>query len=529
MHRSGTSLVSGILERLGVSFGDNLLPAMDGVNEKGFWEDRCLVEAHEALLDSLKRQWHDIRPLPEGWLLSAAAARFKETVKGWLQDEFGNSSLFGMKDPRICLFLPLWRQIFSELGIKAHCVVVLRNPLEIAASLMKRDNLPPIYSLVLSQYYTSSIWKNIDGFNYSTIHYSDLIEDWQAPFKLVGEESQLDFSLDAPGKDAGGILDAQLRHHSFDIKIFDLLAEMLKDSRCWPEKQIKFHDSYKGITDYLYIVQAIWEEKHSQLSELTEELKSLGEEHLHAQAIVGEREAQRSKLTGELKALGEEHLHAQEVVGERDAQLSKLTGELKALGEEHLHAQAIVAERDAQLSNLTEELKSLGEEHLHAQAIVGERDAQLSKLTGELKALGEEHLHAQEVVGARDVQLSKLTGELKALGEEHHHAQEVVSERDAQLSKLTGELKALGEEHHHAQEVVSERDAQLSKLTGELKTLGEEHRHAQEVVGERDAQLSKLTEELKALGEEHRHAQEVVSERDAQLSELTKRLKAPGK
>ena len=40
MHRSGTSAVARGLKALGVDLGENLMPPVEGNNEKGFWEDR---------------------------------------------------------------------------------------------------------------------------------------------------------------------------------------------------------------------------------------------------------------------------------------------------------------------------------------------------------------------------------------------------------------------------------------------------------------------------------------------------------
>ena len=50
MHRSGTSAVTRGLLATGISFGENLLQPLIGVNEKGFWEDLDILEFNERLL-----------------------------------------------------------------------------------------------------------------------------------------------------------------------------------------------------------------------------------------------------------------------------------------------------------------------------------------------------------------------------------------------------------------------------------------------------------------------------------------------
>ncbi|MBV5268196.1 MAG: hypothetical protein JZU67_06805, partial [Burkholderiaceae bacterium] len=49
MHRSGTSAVGAALSVCGVDFGEHLMKATPGVNEKGFWEHIDIAEIHDQL------------------------------------------------------------------------------------------------------------------------------------------------------------------------------------------------------------------------------------------------------------------------------------------------------------------------------------------------------------------------------------------------------------------------------------------------------------------------------------------------
>ena len=49
MHRSGTSLAAGLLARLGVDMGADLVPA-DRANPRGYLDDRDVVRFHERAL-----------------------------------------------------------------------------------------------------------------------------------------------------------------------------------------------------------------------------------------------------------------------------------------------------------------------------------------------------------------------------------------------------------------------------------------------------------------------------------------------
>ncbi|HID44873.1 MAG TPA: hypothetical protein EYP34_03850, partial [Chromatiaceae bacterium] len=67
MHRSGTSVLTRVLNLLGADVGENLLQAQPDINARGFWEHEDLIAINEALLSVLERNWYDFRPLPERW------------------------------------------------------------------------------------------------------------------------------------------------------------------------------------------------------------------------------------------------------------------------------------------------------------------------------------------------------------------------------------------------------------------------------------------------------------------------------
>jgi len=283
MHRSGTSLVASIFEQLGVDFGRNLLHAMDNVNEKGFWEPRRMVEAHERLLGALDRAWYDTVPLPEHWQESEAALVFKQDMKDWIISEFQASNLFCLKDPRMCLFLPIWQTIFREIGIDVHYVVVERHPLEIGLSLMKRDNIPPLYSMALTQYYLALAWACMDKQTVFVLRYQDVIQNWRESFSDVMEH--LDLNGEVLGEDAGGLLDSSLRHHHISEEILNQLSEAVKADD-WTSPAQPMLMNTPELAGYLSKVRSVWKEKHS--------------EYVHAQAVVAERDMQLANVNQQL-------------------------------------------------------------------------------------------------------------------------------------------------------------------------------------------------------------------------------------
>ena len=137
MHRSGTSALAGALAQMGVDFGKHLIsPSRD--NPKGYFEHPEIVALHDALLRALGSRWDDYLPLPSGWTeTEVTSGKFAPPLVAILKRDFGEASLFGVKDPRLCRLMPLWFPIFETLPAEPHFVLTIRHPWEVAESLRK--------------------------------------------------------------------------------------------------------------------------------------------------------------------------------------------------------------------------------------------------------------------------------------------------------------------------------------------------------------------------------------------------------
>src|SRR5262245_31306424 len=117
MHRSGTSAVTRVLNLLGAGLGTRLLPPVPGDNEKGYWENQDALEINERLLSGIGRSWHDVRDMPHGWQQSAAASDAYAAITRFVEVEFESSSLWAVKDPRICRLAPIWLRALEDCGV----------------------------------------------------------------------------------------------------------------------------------------------------------------------------------------------------------------------------------------------------------------------------------------------------------------------------------------------------------------------------------------------------------------------------
>ncbi len=144
MHRSGTSLTTGILNALGVGLGDELIPPDDN-NRLGYFESPSIGRIHDRLLRALGSSWYastTVCPLPQLWWRSPAVEPFKNQLRNLALHQLDVSGgIWAFKDPRTCRLLPLWTEILSEIGASAKSMLVVRNPLEVGRSLHARDGL----------------------------------------------------------------------------------------------------------------------------------------------------------------------------------------------------------------------------------------------------------------------------------------------------------------------------------------------------------------------------------------------------
>lgn len=129
MHNSGTSILAEILHKSGVFLGNNM-----SHYESHFFS----IFINDLLIMGGGNNWAKL-PI----LNIEEVKSFRETIKPfiqkyWLADYlqwgYDGVSKWGIKDPRLCVLLPLYLDIFSEATV----IHIRRNPDDVAASLCQR-------------------------------------------------------------------------------------------------------------------------------------------------------------------------------------------------------------------------------------------------------------------------------------------------------------------------------------------------------------------------------------------------------
>lgn len=220
MHRSGTSALAGVLQHLGVAFGERLMNASPD-NPKGYWEHFDIVTAHDRLMAAAGHAWNDIRPLPEEFFGSAAATGAGRELAGIVERDFAARSLWGVKDPRQCRLLPLWLPLLDRLKVSARFVLMLRHPRDVAASLTARDRLSPPRALLLWLRHVLEAERDTRACRRTIVHYEDLVGEvgWRPVAAQISGEFRLERLSDAATANADAVdayLSPELRHHRSD-------------------------------------------------------------------------------------------------------------------------------------------------------------------------------------------------------------------------------------------------------------------------------------------------------------------------
>ncbi|MFB9983195.1 sulfotransferase family protein [Mesorhizobium kowhaii] len=104
-----------------------------------------------------------------------------------LDNEFGDEPLFFVKDPRICRFVPLLSSILAEMAVDAVAFLPVRNPLEVALSLKRRDGLPLPRSLMLWLRHVLDAEYHSRGMPRYFLRHEDFLIDWRRHMDRAAE------------------------------------------------------------------------------------------------------------------------------------------------------------------------------------------------------------------------------------------------------------------------------------------------------------------------------------------------------
>lgn len=205
MHRSGTSMLAGLLQICGLDLGSNfatLGKAKREGNEKGLFEDLDFKWINKTLLrrngggsfDPPKNI--EIDPYIHNIIEDFLSVWNKPHPVGW-------------KDPRACLTLHIWKKFIPMEDLR---VVVITRPVEeIAASLKMRNGFEFKKSKRVAFIYLSRLFKELEDMKWIGTAYHKYFRTWKKELKFVCDFLNLEIPENTQLID--GFIDWKLWHH----------------------------------------------------------------------------------------------------------------------------------------------------------------------------------------------------------------------------------------------------------------------------------------------------------------------------
>lgn len=181
MHRSGTSVLARTLALLGCDLPKT--PADDP--EQG--ESKVIIDLNDEILSSVASSWYDWQPFNNAWYSSQISDTFRKRARAALENEFGNTPLFILKDPRICRLLSFWIEAIDNFRATPVIVLPIRNPLEVAESLRARDKIDTSIGLLMWLRHVLEAERASRDLPRVFFCYGDLLSGWQSVVAKLGQ------------------------------------------------------------------------------------------------------------------------------------------------------------------------------------------------------------------------------------------------------------------------------------------------------------------------------------------------------
>jgi len=208
-HRSGTSMLTRLLHGCGLYLGpkEALMPPQAD-NPDGFWEHLSFVALNDELLEALGGAW-DLPPKTNENFSNGRLDPLRMKAR-LLTESFHSAQIWGWKDPRNSLTLPFWEDLLP--GLKT--LIIVRNPLEVAYSMRKRNGTSYAFGLRLWEIYNRRLIEAASKHERLFTHYDLFFENAEKELRRIANFVGLP---DAKIHGAAELVATKRRHTHFAI------------------------------------------------------------------------------------------------------------------------------------------------------------------------------------------------------------------------------------------------------------------------------------------------------------------------
>ncbi len=466
MHRSGTSALTRTTGLLGCKLPKDLMPAAANNNETGFWESIEVSRLNDDVLTSAGSAWDDWRPLDHHWARSVAFSELKTRACGVLEESFGDAPLLVLKDPRICRIVPFWLDVLLRCRIDPLCVHLIRNPIEVAESLRRRDGFTSAKSYMLWLRHVLDAEITTRGLRRSFISYEGLLSDWRLTVEKLHNDLALDWpnSTSTAGADIADFLTNRLRHNISSaealrsnseiptwVKLaFDALCKLVSDGKSsaalseLDQVRMEFNRASLALGPILNPDGAVVASDQLQATDVDASLSDCDNRVRDLSALADQRAAQLGHAEAALAERSGRILDLESAVSRYESALTNFDGRIRDLESRTANVMASIQkfepffeDRDARLSALelkTPELaRALAERDTSIVKLQATYEAERKDLQRQISAF---EMQISEIGGLSDSQRSRIESLTRRLEQTHKSASTLEHQRDIFCAKL---------------------------------------------------------------------------------------------
>ena len=239
MHRSGTSMLAGLLHKsAGYTVGGPLIGgAFD--NEMGFFERIDIVLQNDEFMNK-QNVWWSSNVVNYNWEQAlrdkdSGAITFKEGRRGLTFLDNPNNAPWMQKDPRMCITLKTWLKLMNN---EPAIMFTYRHPLEVAMSITKRDNSIALDSaLRLWIVYNMRAIQNSKGLCIVKSSNDVILADPLHEVQRISDELTTKCGVPAPPSritqaEIEKFIDPKLQHNKKKNKTAKKVLETYNDGKC---------------------------------------------------------------------------------------------------------------------------------------------------------------------------------------------------------------------------------------------------------------------------------------------------------
>jgi len=438
---------------MGSDLPKELMPPGDA-NPKGYFESMKAYRLNDDLLMSAGSSWDDSAAFNTEWYESPRFPEYRARAAKVIEEEFGGSGFFVMKDPRICRLLPFWQRVLADLDVGPRYVCIHRHPKEVAASLTRREGWPETVGLLLWLRHALEAEAGSRGQSRVFVSYDGLLSDWRATVARIGEGLGLSWPRhpDNAAGDIEAFLSSELRHfgaggetmprHSL---AFAWVARVYEVFERWAADGEQAADYAE-----LDAVRAAFDEASPLLGVIAQETRGL-------QAKLAKAETALATVRAESIGHAANHATEQRKRGAAEARIAELEGQFgdNALARSQAE-QALVALQE-----------SFGHQQRELDRLRGRANEDQTSIANLSSSLDEVARAKQQL----ESDLAQMRSAFLQRGHELDELRDQTEQDKGKIARLSGELEAARDELERLEQR-HERDARhLAQMARQLAPL----------------------------------------------------------